>query len=249
MIMVGETVKVALITGANKGIGYETAKRLGKRGMTVLVGARNEDRGREAESTLRAEGVNAVWINLDTTDQVMIDDAVRKVESTYGKLDILVNNVGVTFGDYAEISIPSLTDVNLLKKTFDTNFFAMFAVTKAFLPLLRLSDAGRIVNLSSGLGSLSQQSDPEHEFYHHKVFLYNASKTAVNALTVHLAYELRDTAIKVNSADPGFTATDLNGFQGTRTVEQAATVVVRLAELPKEGPTGGFFDENGVLPW
>ncbi|SEN28633.1 short chain dehydrogenase [Paenibacillus sophorae] len=125
----------------------------------------------------------------------------------------------------------------------------MFAVTKAMLPLIRKSEAGRIVNMSSGLGSLTQQSDPENEFYHNKILLYNASKTAVNALTVHFAYELKDTPVKVNSADPGFTATDLNGFQGTRTVEQAATIVVDLATLPDDGPTGGFFDENGELPW
>ncbi|WP_169088776.1 SDR family oxidoreductase [Paenibacillus sp. PL91] len=247
--MLEQPAITALITGANKGIGYETAKRLGSGGATILVGARSEANGKEAERRLRAEGVHALWVQLDVTDQTSIDDAVRKIDSTYGKLDILVNNAGAAFGDYAEISVPSKTDVNLLRKTFETNFFAMFAVTKAFLPLIRRSAAGRIVNVSSGLGSLNQHSDPSFEFYHHKVFLYNASKTAVNALTVHLAYELRDTSIKVNSADPGFTATDLNGFQGTRSVEQAATVVLRLAELPEDGPTGGFYDENGVVPW
>lgn len=247
--MTEQTEKIALITGANKGIGYETAKQLGERGVTVLVGARMADRGREAENKLRAEGVNASWIQLDVTDPSSIRDAVHKVQTTFGTLDILINNAGGAFGNYNEISVPSKTDVLLLRQTFETNFFAMFSVTKAFLPLVRYSKAGRIVNVSSGLGSLNQQSDPDYEFYHHKIFLYNASKTAVNALTVHLAYELRDTPIKVNSADPGFTATDLNGFQGTRTVEQAATIVMRLAELPDNGPTGGFFDENGVVPW
>lgn len=243
------TPKIVLITGANKGIGYETARRLGKQGFTILVGARNKDRGKEAESRLRSEGVKAHFLELDVTNQVSVDKAAKEIDATYGKLDILINNVGVTFGNYEDILVPSKTDINLLRETFETNFFGMFAVTQSLLPLLHKSSAGRIVNMSSGLGSLILLSDPSYEFYHHKILLYNSSKTAVNTLTVHFAYELRDTNIKVNSADPGFTATDLNGFQGTRTVEQAATVVVSLANLPNDGPTGGFFDENGVVSW
>jgi NAD(P)-dependent dehydrogenase (short-subunit alcohol dehydrogenase family) len=241
--------KIALVTGANKGIGFETARRLGKQGFTVLAGARNIERGEETEAKLLAEGMNARFIRLDVTNQQSVDDAAKQIDETYGRLDVLINNVGVALGSYEEIHIPSKTDIRLLRQTFETNFFGMFAVTKAMLPLIRQSSAGRIVNLSSGLGSLTGQSDPAHEYYHHKVFLYNSSKTAVNALTVHLAYELRDTAIKVNSADPGFTATDLNGFQGIRTVEQAASIVLRLADLPDDGPSGGFFDEDGELPW
>ncbi|WP_156182249.1 SDR family oxidoreductase, partial [Paenibacillus algorifonticola] len=237
---------IALITGANKGIGFETARKLGQQGFTILVGARNKERGEEAAARLQSEGIHAHFLELDATSQPSIDRAAKEMESSYGKLDILINNAGTTFGKLEEILVPSTTDTNALRDTFEINFFGMFAVTKAMLPLLRLAPEGRIVNLSSGLGSLAQQTDPEYEYYHHKILLYNASKTAVNSLTVHFAYELRDTAIKVNSADPGYTATDLNGFQGTRSVEQAAAVVISLATLRAEGPTGGFFDENGV---
>lgn len=241
--------KLALITGANKGIGFETACRLGKQGITILVGARNKERGREAVGKLRSEGVDARFLALDVTNPDSIAAATREIDEQFGRLDILINNVGVVIGRPEDIIVPSKTELKLLKEAFDTNFFSMFAVTQSMLPLIHKSDAGRIVNMSSALGSLTQQSDPKNEFYDHKIFLYNATKTAVNALTVHLAYELRDTKIKINSADPGFTATDLNGFQGTRTVVQAATIVVRLATLAEDGPTGGFFDENGALEW
>jgi NAD(P)-dependent dehydrogenase (short-subunit alcohol dehydrogenase family) len=140
-------------------------------------------------------------------------------------------------------------DTQTLRKTFDVNFFGTIEITQALLPLLRKSDAGRIVNVSSGLGSLTQHSDPGWEFYPVKLLAYNASKTALNAFTVMLAAELRDTPIKVNSADPGFTATDLNGHRGYKTVEQGASVIIRLATLPADGATGGYFDDKGVLPW
>lgn len=243
------TSKLALITGANKGIGFETARRLGKQGITILVGARNKDRGQEAVEKLRSEGVDARFLALEVTNPDSIAAAAKEIEEHYGSLDILINNVGVVIGRPEDILVPSKTDIKLLKEAFETNFFSMFAVTQTMLPLIYKSDAGRIVNMSSGLGSLTQQSDPRSEFYDHKIFLYNATKTAVNTITVHLAYELRDTKIKINSADPGYTATDLNGFQGTRTVEQAATVIVRLATLAEDGPSGGFFDENGALQW
>lgn len=243
------TEKIALITGANKGIGFETARRMGKQGITILVGARDKGRGKEAEANLRSEGVNAHFLELDVSSKLSLEAAVQGIEATYGRLDILVNNVGAVLGSPDELALPSHTDVNTLRQTFEINFFSMFSVTKALLPLLRKAPAGRIVNLSSALGSLTQQSDPINEFYQHKLLAYNASKTAVNALTVHFAYEFKDTTIKINSADPGFTATDLNGFQGTRTVEQAATIVVQLANLPDDGPSGGFFGEHGVVSW
>ncbi|WP_218651767.1 SDR family NAD(P)-dependent oxidoreductase [Nostoc sp. C052] len=144
---------------------------------------------------------------------------------------------------------PSQVEVETLRHTYETNVFGVFAVTKTFLPLLKKSKAGRIVNLSSGLGSLTKNSDPNYEFANFKLLAYNSSKTAVNAITVLLAAELKDTAIKVNAADPGFTATDINQYQGYRTVEQGAIAAVRLATLPDDGSSGGFFDENGVLPW
>lgn len=237
--------KIVFITGANKRIGFETANRLGAKGFTVLVGARNKERGKEAEAQLQEQGIDAHLIEIDVTDQSSIDLSAKEIEERYGKVDVLINNTGVAL----DTTAPSNLDIDILRETFETNFLGMFAVTKAILPLLRKSAAGRIVNMSSSLGSLTLQSDPDFEFYQAKILAYNSSKAAVNQLTVHFAYELKDTPIKINSACPGFTATDLNQFQGTRTVEQAATIVVHLATLPEDGPNGGFFDENGVVPW
>jgi NAD(P)-dependent dehydrogenase (short-subunit alcohol dehydrogenase family) len=140
-------------------------------------------------------------------------------------------------------------DMDILRRTYDTNVFGVFAVTKAMLPLIRKSEAGRIVNMSSGLGSLTQTSDPQWPFAQVNLLAYNSSKTAVNAITVQFANELRDTPIKVNAADPGYVATDLNQHRGHRTVQQGASAPVRLATLPADGPTGGYFDEDGVVPW
>ncbi|MEH2090408.1 SDR family oxidoreductase [Nostoc sp.] len=239
--------KVALITGANKGIGYEIARQLGSRGATVLVGSRDIRRGEEAANKLRFSEIDARTIQLDVSDQKTIDSAAKQIESEFGKLDILVNNAGIiSDGDRLP---PSQVDIETLRHTYETNVFGVFAVTKALLPLLKKSKAGRIVNLSSGLGSLTQNSDPNYEFADFKLLAYNSSKTAVNAITVLLAAELKDTPIKINAADPGFTATDINQYQGYRTVEQGAIPVVRLATLPNDGSSGGFFDENGVVPW
>ncbi|MCR8631321.1 MULTISPECIES: SDR family oxidoreductase [Paenibacillus] len=237
--------KIALITGGNKGIGLETARQLGARGFAVVLGARNRTKGEEAASALRKEGIEAYSTQLDVTHSGTIARAVRQIEEQFTKLDVLVNNAGV----FLDNAPPSQLDSSLLRQTFETNFFGMFAVTQGMLPLLRKSEAGRIVNMSSGLGSLTQNCDPEYEFAKFKIIGYNSSKTAVNALTIQFAYELKDTAIKINAADPGYTATDMNDHQGDRTVQQAAVVVVRLATLPDDGPTGGFFDENGVIPW
>ncbi|MGV0104166.1 NAD(P)-dependent dehydrogenase, short-chain alcohol dehydrogenase family [Nostoc sp. DSM 114160] len=239
--------KVALITGANKGIGYEIARQLGSRGATVLVGSRDIERGEEAANKLRLSQIDARTIQLDVSDQKTIDSAAKQIESEFGKLDILVNNAGIiSDGDRLP---PSQVDIETLRHTYETNVFGVFAVTKALLPLLKKSEAGRIVNLSSGLGSLTQNSDPNYEFADFKLLAYNSSKTAVNAITVLLAAELKDTPIKINAADPGFTATDINQYQGYRTVEQGAIAAVRLATLPDDGSSGGFFDENGVVPW
>ncbi|MFS0513592.1 SDR family oxidoreductase [Nostoc sp. UIC 10607] len=245
--------KVALITGANKGIGYEIARQLGSRGATVLVGARDIKRGEEAANKLRLNEIDARTIQLDVTDQKTIDSAAKEIETEFGKLDILVNNAGIisdgdAYGGKLRLP-PSQVDIETLRHTYETNVFGVFAVTKAMLPLLKKSKAGRIVNLSSGLGSLTQNSDPNYEFVDFKLLAYNSSKTAVNAITVLLAAELKDTPIKINAADPGFTATDINQYQGYRTVEQGAIAPVRLATLPDDGSSGGFFDENGVVPW
>ncbi|WP_375506129.1 SDR family oxidoreductase [uncultured Nostoc sp.] len=239
--------KVALITGANKGIGYEIARQLGSRGATVLVAARDIKRGEEAANKLRSNQIDARSVQLDVTDQKTIDSAAKQIESEFRKLDILVNNAGI-LSDGDRLS-PSQVDIETLRHTYETNVFGVFAVTKTMLPLLKKSTAGRIVNISSGLGSITQNSDPNYEFANSKPLAYNSSKTAVNAITVLLAAELKDTAIKINAADPGFTATDINQNQGYRTVEQGAIAAVRLATLPDDGSSGGFFDEDGVVPW
>jgi NAD(P)-dependent dehydrogenase (short-subunit alcohol dehydrogenase family) len=238
--------RIALVTGANKGIDFEIARQLARRGDTVLIGARNEERGREAEAKLTAEGLDAQFVHLNVEDSETHQRAAKFVEEKFGRLDALVNNAGIALD--ADFKASNVTQ-DLLRKTFDTNFFGVIAVTQAFLPLIRKSVAGRIVNVSSGLGSLTQHSDPSWEFYSVKPLAYNSSKTALNAFTVMLAHELKDTKIKVNSADPGFTATDLNGHRGYRTVEQGAAIMVELATLPDNGATGSYFDDKGVLPW
>ncbi len=237
--------KVALITGANKGIGKEIARQLGAQGLTVLIGARDEGRGAETATELQKEGINAHAIQLDVTEQASIEAVARRIESDYGRLDVLVNNAGIALDGGPANAL----DVEDLRRTYETNVFGVFAVTKALLPLLKKSEAGRIVNMSSGLGSLTQNSDPNWGFAGVKPLAYNSSKAALNMITVIFAAELKDTPVKVNAADPGFTATDLNQHRGTRTVEQGATAAVRLATLPADGPTGGYFDEDGVVPW
>lgn len=237
--------KVALITGANKGIGKEIARQLGALGMTVLIAARDKQRGEEAAAALTADGADAHAVLLDVTDKASIDAAARQVESEYGRLDVLVNNAGIAL----DTGAASTLEMDALRRTYETNVFGVFSVTKAFLPLLKKSRAGRIVNVSSGLGSLAQNSDPNWDYAAVKPLAYNSSKAALNMVTVIFAAELKDAGIKVNAADPGYTATDLNQNRGHQTVEQGAVAAVRLAALPDDGPTGGFFDDNGVVPW
>jgi NAD(P)-dependent dehydrogenase (short-subunit alcohol dehydrogenase family) len=243
-----EEKKIALVTGANKGIGFEIARQLGVQNITILVGARDQARGEAAVQKLRAEKIEAVFVQLDVTNQASIDAAAAFVDQIYGRLDILVNNAGISV---REGSMPpgqlSLED---LQKTFATNVFGVFAVTKAMLPLLRHSPAGRIVNLSSEMGSLGINSDTDS--YIAKLppaLAYNASKTTLNALTVFFAKELQDMPIKVNSVSPGYVATDLNGHSGYLSTEQGAKAPVAYATLPADGPTGGFFGEHGVIAW
>lgn len=239
--------KIALITGANKGIGKEIARQLGALGMTVLIGARDLGRGEEAVAELKANGTDAHAITLDVTDEAGISAAAAKIQSDYGRLDVLVNNAGISVdgGPSSALTLELAT----LRRTYETNVFGVFSVTKAFVPLLKHADAGRIVNMSSGLGSLSENSHPNGQYAGVRPLAYNSSKAALNMLTVIFAAELKDARVKVNAADPGYTATDLNQHSGPRTVQQAAAVAVRLATLSADGPTGGFFDENGVVPW
>ncbi|NQX46613.1 SDR family oxidoreductase [Paenibacillus tritici] len=238
--------KIVLITGGNKGIGFETARQLGNMGYEILIGARSENKGHEAVTLLEKEKIKAKTVVLDVTNPSSVLSAVEWIEQEYGLLDILINNAGVFFEGNTS---PSELELSVLKSTYETNVFGVFSVTKAMLPLLRNSSAGRIVTLSSALGSLTLNSDSTSEFYNANSLAYNSSKSAVNALTVSFAKELSDSPIKINSVCPGFTATDLNGNSGYRTVEQAASVVVELATIASDGPTGGFFDEHGVVAW
>jgi NAD(P)-dependent dehydrogenase (short-subunit alcohol dehydrogenase family) len=243
-----ETRRIALVTGANKGIGFEIARQLGQQGLTILVGARDQQRGNDAAHQLRTEAIDATAVLLDVTDQASIDATATFVEQTYGKLDVLVNNAGISVHEWN--TPPSQLSLEDLHKVFATNVFGVFAVTKAMLPLLRRAEAGRIVNLSSEMGSLSINSDPDSPIAKLPPTLaYNASKTALNTLTVFFARELRDTSIKINSVSPGYVATDLNGHSGYLTTEQGAKVPVAFATLAADGPSGGFFGADRTIAW
>lgn len=245
-----DTQKIVLITGANKGIGFEIAMQLGQKDMTVLLGARNESRGLEAVKRLKEKKINAHFIKIDLNDITSIKMASKKIEDEFGRLDVLVNNAGIID---PQDGVPSKTDIDVVKRTFETNFYGTLAVTQAMLPLLRISSAGRIVNISSGLGSLAWNEDPAWEFADTKLIGYNASKAAVNMLTIQLAWELKDTVIKVNAANPNFTDTDLvPGAIGGRPVSEGARTAIELAQLNENGPTGKFFEDfftGEKTPW
>jgi len=240
------TDRVALVTGANKGIGFEVARQLGQSGFRVLLGARNPNLGEAAAHMLRTQELEAEFVELDVLRTETIADVAAAIGKRFQRLDVLVNNAGI--GDRAD-GLPGVANIESLRRILETNFLGVVAVTQAMLPWLRKSPAARIVNVSSGLGSLAYNSDPKWEYAPVKLLGYCSSKAALNMLTAQLAYELRDTPIKVNSDDPGYTATDLNGRRGTQTVEQGAAEAVRLALLPADGPTGGFFNTSGVVPW
>lgn len=248
--------RIALVTGANKGIGLETARLLGKEGMTVLVGARDTGRGNAAEKALRAEDLDAHTVSLDVTDEGSIETAAAQVEDVYGRLDVLVNNAGAAFGTGRS---PSTSDPEQMRALLDVNTVSVVAMTNAFLPLLRRSRRGRVVNVSSEVGSIGAMTDPGGPFFGMSGALgYPVSKTAVNMITALYAKELAKTSVKVNAANPGFCATDLNGHSGDRTAEQGARVVVHLATLPDDGPHGALWghlageedpESYGALPW
>jgi NAD(P)-dependent dehydrogenase (short-subunit alcohol dehydrogenase family) len=243
-----ESKRVALITGANKGIGLETARQLGKLGITVVVGAREQAKGEAAAAKLRSEGIDAQALKLDVTEAKDREEAVKFLEEHFGKLDILVNNAGIAEEGWGKNTTTS-TSAETLKKTFETNLFAPVALTQALLPLLRKSPGGRIVNLSSILGSLTLQSDPKSPIYGSKAFAYDASKAALNAFTIHLSHELRDTKIKVNSAHPGWVKTDMGTDAAPMEIVDGAKTSVALATLPEDGPTGAYIHMGKTLPW
>ncbi|WP_030490783.1 SDR family oxidoreductase [Micromonospora chokoriensis] len=237
----------ALVTGANKGIGYEIAAGLGALGWTVGVGARDDARREAAVQKLRAAGVDAFGVPLDVTDDASAAAAARLVEERAGGLDVLVNNAGVTGGVPQE---PTTVDLAAVRAAVETNVIGVIRVINAMLPLLRRSASPRIVNMSSGVGSLTRQAASTDPFVTGPLSVaYAPSKTFLNAVTLQYAKELRDTNILINAACPGFVATDLNGFRGVRTPEQGAAIAIRLATLPDDGPTGGFFEDAGVVPW
>jgi NAD(P)-dependent dehydrogenase (short-subunit alcohol dehydrogenase family) len=247
--------KVALVTGANKGIGRATAEQLAALGMTVLIGARDPRRGADAAAAVRTTGGDAHAVTLDVTDPAIVQAAARRIEERFGRLDVLVNNAGITgAGQVAPMDVrgqtPSSADLDIVRAVFETNFFGVIVVTNAMLPLLRRSPAPRIVNLSSDAASLAMTSDPDGKFAGMPpVAAYAPSKTALNALTVQYANELRKDGFLVNAAAPGFVATDINDHTGYRTTAQGAAIVVRLATLGPDGPTGGFFSDDGPVPW
>jgi NAD(P)-dependent dehydrogenase (short-subunit alcohol dehydrogenase family) len=252
------TTKIALITGANKGIGFETARQLGAQGMTVLIGARDAERGREAEEALRSTGTTGRYVQIDVTDGETIRQSADWIEAEYGRLDVLVNNAGTASVSRERLPL-SQTSLEDMRAVYEINVFGVVAVTNAMLPLLRKAPAARIVNVSSEVGSITGQSDPAHPLAQMPASVqYPSSKAALNMITAMYAKDLRDTPIKVNAANPGWTATDFNDHHGFRTAAEGAEPSVYLATLPDDGPTGihwGYVWAGdgaggyGVIPW
>lgn len=248
--------QVALVTGANQGIGLQIAKDLASHGFTVLVGSRNLERGEAAAKSIDGD---ARALQLDVTDQTSITAAAERVRDEFGRLDILINNAaisntslkpGMSFEEFAKSTRPSNVSLDEVRAVWETNVFGVLAVYQAMLPLLREAPQARIVNVSSSLGSLTANSDPA--FPYRSIFgpVYPASKTALNAMTVAMAIELESTGIKVNAVTPGYTKTALNNYSGTETVEEGAAEAVRVALLGPDGPTGTFTHAKlGTIPW
>jgi len=247
--------RIALVTGANQGVGLQVAKELVANGVTVFVGSRNFERGETAATRI---GPGAIAIQLDVTDAASIAAAAARVEKEFGRLDLLVNNAAIsntrkgsmTLEEYRRTSLASNVPLEEVRAVWETNVFGVLAVYQAMLPLLRKSADARIVNVSSGVGSLTINADPA--FPYHKMFgpVYSASKTALNAITLSMMVELESTGIKVNLVSPAFTSTNLNGYEGTEPVEQGSREVVRVALLGPDGPTGTFTRwENATIPW
>jgi len=241
-----------LITGANRSIGLETAKQLSAKGLFVYLGSRNLEKGEAVVKELNEQGFQHIKaIEIDVTDPESIEAAKNIIEKEQGKLDILINNAGI-LGTTPQTAVhASIKDI---QEVFDTNFFGLISVTQAFLELLKKSESPRISNITSGLGSLTLHSDPNWKYYHVKAAAYGPSKSALNAYTIVLAYELRDLPFKVNAIDPGYTATDFNGHNGPGSVESAASFIVKHTLTDENAPTGQFFsndieDETGVSPW
>jgi NAD(P)-dependent dehydrogenase (short-subunit alcohol dehydrogenase family) len=237
---------VALVTGANKGIGEAVAAGLARRGLRVALGARDAARGLAAQVRLNDEQLDVRFVALDVDDDVSVHDAVSTIERDFGRLDVVVNNAALKLERAP--SPPSACTLATVRRTFETNVFGAIRVILATLPLLRRSPAPRIVNVSSGLGSLGLATTDGSRYQAKPLLSYNVSKAALNSVTVQFANELRGTEFRINAVDPGFTNTDMTG-DGTRTPLEAASIVIELATLTHDGPTGHFFDERGELPW
>ncbi|HST45147.1 MAG TPA: SDR family oxidoreductase [Luteimonas sp.] len=238
--------RIALVTGATRGIGLETVRQLAAAGVHTLLAGRDHDRTTAAALALQGEGLPVEAIDLDVTDAASVAAAAETVRTRHGRLDILVNNAGVSLDERTKQ--PSEQTLEVWRETFETNVFGLVGVTQAFLPLLRAAPAARIVNVSSGLGSLALHVDPSSPIYHYKVPAYNVSKSAVNAWTIQLAYELRDTPIKVNAIHPGSVKTDMNAG-GDLEISDGAQSSVGMALLDADGPTGSFTHLGETLPW
>ena len=242
--------KIALITGANKGIGLETARQLGKEGVTIIAAARNKEKGIAATEQLKSDGIDAEFLQLDVDNDADIQFAYDYISNKYGKLDILVNNAGIQV-ESTEWGINNTATISekALRETLDTNFFNVVKLTNTLLPLIRKSENGRIVNLSSILGSLNLHSDPNSPIYSSKLFAYDTSKTALNSYTIHLAAALADTNIKVNSAHPGWVKTDMGTDAAPMEITDGAKTSVALSLLEADGPSGKYIHLGNELPW
>ena len=245
-------IKIAVITGANRGLGFATARRLGQSGVRVIVGARNLANGEEAAARLRREGLDCEPLSIDVDSPASVREAAKLVEREHGRIDILINNAGIL----PEATAPDVDrplDLGMVRETFETNVFGTISVTNEFLPLLRRSASGRIVNVSSTMGSLTDQTDPSSPYYGLLVPAYQMSKAALNGFTIALSKALTDTSIKVNSVCPGWVQTDLGGSENRAaaptTADEAAQIVVDMASIPDDGPTGRFVDRDGAVAW
>ncbi len=240
--------KTALITGANKGLGFEMARQLGQAGVTVVLAARDPGRGEAAAAKLRAEGLDAHFLKLDVNNPEDHRAAAAFLDQKFRRLDILINNAGI-LPEGLGGGKASATPPDVVRRTFETNFFAPVALTQTLLPLLRRSPAGRIVNMSSILGSLTLHADPASPISDFKALAYDSSKAALNSFTIHLAHELKHTNIKVNSAQPGWVKTDMGTDAAPMEIPDGAKTGVALALLSDDGPTGGFFHLGKPIPW
>jgi len=243
--------KVVLITGAAKGLGFEAAKQLGGKGFTVIVTARTHEKSDVTAARLKALGIDGIGVKLDVNNEEDATKLVNFIGEKFGKLDVLINNAGVQldFPGFMPGNSTETVSMDVLQRTFETNFFAPVTLTQKLLPLIRKSDEGRIVNVSSIMGSLALHSDKNSPIYDIKLLAYNSSKTALNQFTLHLAGALKETKIKVNSAHPGWVKTDLGGEYAPMTVEEGAKTLVDLSLLDENGISGGFIHLGNTLPW